>query len=78
MAIDQPIDFSVPESTVMLAVYLAVPEAEIRRAQNTSNGIRRAKLMGRYPNKAPIGYINSQLVVVFVKRTDLNRNSIFK
>lgn len=58
-AIDQPIDFSVPESTVMLAVYLAVPEAEnARRAQNTSNGIRRAKLMGRYPSKAPLGFIN--------------------
>ncbi|WP_228452026.1 hypothetical protein [Chryseobacterium sp. G0186] len=41
-AIDQPIDFSVlVESTVMLAVYLAVPEAEnTRRAQNTANGIR--------------------------------------
>lgn len=58
-AIDQPIDFSVPESTVMLAVYLAVPEAEnARRAQNTSNGIRRAKLMGRHPSKAPLGFIN--------------------
>jgi DNA invertase Pin-like site-specific DNA recombinase len=58
-AIDQPIDFSVPESTVMLAVYLAVPEAENARiAQNTSNGIRRAKLMGRYPSKAPLGFIN--------------------
>src|SRR5690606_30026981 len=43
MAIDQPIDFSVPESTVMLAVYLSVPEAEnSRRAMNTANGIRRA------------------------------------
>lgn len=63
MAIDQPIDFSVPESTVMLAVYLAVPEAEnTRRAQNTSNGIRRAKLMGKYPNKAPIGFINVTLM----------------
>jgi len=63
MAIDQPIDFSVPESTVMLAVYLSVPEAEnSRRALNTANGIRRAKLMGRYPNKAPIGYINLTLV----------------
>jgi len=63
MTIDQPIDFSVPESTVMLAVYLAVPEAEnTRRAQNTSNGIRRAKLMGRYPNKAPLGYINVTLM----------------
>jgi site-specific DNA recombinase len=61
-AIDQPIDFSVPESTVMLAVYLAVPEAEnTRRAQNTANGIRRAKLMGRHPSKAPLGFINLTL-----------------
>lgn len=59
MAIDQPIDFSVPESIVMLAVYLSIPEAEnSRRALNTSNGIRRAKLLGRYPNKAPIGFTN--------------------
>lgn len=58
-AIDQPIDFSVPESTVMLAIYLSVPEAEnSRRAMNTANGIRRAKQMGRYPNKAPLGFIN--------------------
>lgn len=63
MAIDQPLDLSVPESTVMLAVYLSVPEAEnSRRALNTANGIRRAKQMGRYPNKAPIGYINLTLV----------------
>lgn len=59
MAIDQPIDFSVPESTVMLAVYLSVPEAENRRrALNTANGIRRAKQTGWYPSKAPIGFIN--------------------
>lgn len=59
MAIDQPIDFLVPESTVMLAVYLSVPEAEnSRRAMNTANGIRRAKQMGRYPGRAPLGYIN--------------------
>lgn len=63
MAIEQPIDFSVPESTVMLAVYLAVPEAEnTRRAQNTSNGMRRAKLLGRYPNKAPMGFRNVTLI----------------
>lgn len=59
MAIDQPIDFSVPESIVMLAVYLSIPEAEnSRRALNTSNGIRRAKMLGRYPSKAPIGFTN--------------------
>jgi site-specific DNA recombinase len=59
MAIDQRIDFSVPESTLMFAFYLAMPEAENeRRALNTASGIRRAKQMGRYPNKAPLGYIN--------------------
>lgn len=63
MAIDQSIDLSVPESIVLMAIYLAIPEAEnTRRAQNTSNGIRRAKLMGRYPNKAPIGFINVTLM----------------
>lgn len=59
MAIDQPVDLEIPESSVMLAVYLAIPEAEnTRRALNTSDGIRRAKLMGRYPNKAPLGFVN--------------------
>jgi site-specific DNA recombinase len=59
MSIDQPIDFNVPESSVMLAVYLSIPESEnLRRALNTSNGIRRAKQLGRYPNKAPLGYSN--------------------
>jgi site-specific DNA recombinase len=59
MAIDQPVDLDIPESSVMLAVYLSVPEAEnTRRALNTANGIRRAKQMGRYPNKAPVGYVN--------------------
>jgi site-specific DNA recombinase len=40
-AIDQPIDFDVPESIVMLAVYLSIPEAEnSRRGRNTSDGMR--------------------------------------
>ncbi len=59
LAIDQPIDFDVPESAVMLAVYWSIPEAEnSRRALNTSNGMRRARLAGRHPNKAPLGYAN--------------------
>lgn len=59
MSIDQPIDFDVPESSVMLAVYLSIPESEnLRRALNTANGMRRAKQLGRYPNKAPLGYSN--------------------
>jgi site-specific DNA recombinase len=59
MAIDQPIDFKIPESTVMLAVYLAVPESEnTRRALNVTTGMRRAKLAGRWMSTAPIGYQN--------------------
>jgi site-specific DNA recombinase len=59
IAIDQPVDLNIPESSVMLAVYLSIPEAEnTRRALNTSNGMRRAKLMGRYPCRAPIGFVN--------------------
>jgi site-specific DNA recombinase len=58
-AIDQPIDFDVPESIVMLAVYLSIPEAEnTRRGKNTSDGMRRARKMGRWPARAPIGYLN--------------------
>jgi len=59
MAIDQPIDFSIPESTVMLAVYLSIPEAENgRRALNTLGGMRRAKKAGRWVSAAPKGYQN--------------------
>lgn len=59
MAIDQPIDLEVPESIVMLAVHLSIPEAEnSRRGLTTSDGIRRARKMGRWPGKVPIGYAN--------------------
>jgi len=59
MAIDQPIDLEIPESIVMLAVYLSIPEAEnTRRGLTTSDGMRRARKMGRWPGKAPIGYAN--------------------
>lgn len=57
MAIDQPIDLDIPESIVMLAMYLSIPEAEnTRRGLTTSNGMRRARKMGRWPGKAPVGY----------------------
>ncbi len=58
-AIEQPLDFSVPESKIMLAIYLATPEVEnIRRSLNTINGMRTAMKAGRHPNLAPIGYKN--------------------
>jgi site-specific DNA recombinase len=64
MAIDQPIDLEVPESIVMLAVYLSIPEAEnSRRGLTTADGLRRARKIGRWPGKAPKGYTN---------RTDAN------
>ncbi|MBO9154991.1 recombinase family protein [Chitinophaga sp. GCM10012297] len=59
MAVDQPIDLEIPESIVMLAVYLSIPEAEnSRRGLTTSDGMRRAKKMGRWSGRAPIGYAN--------------------
>ncbi|WP_090602933.1 recombinase family protein [Parapedobacter koreensis] len=58
-AIDQPIDFGVPESAVMLAVYLSIPEAEnLRRGLNVLDGMRRARKQGRWMGAAPKGYVN--------------------
>lgn len=58
-AIDQPVNFDIPESIVMLAIYLSIPEAENnRRGRNASDGMRRARKMGRWPGRAPMGYIN--------------------
>ncbi len=58
-AIEQPLDMSVPESKIMLAVYLATPEVENdRRALNVFHGMRRARKEGRWMGPAPIGYIN--------------------
>lgn len=58
-AIEQPLDLTVPENKMMLAFYLAAPEVENdRRSLNVATGMRRAMKEGRYPAKAPIGYIN--------------------
>ena len=58
-AIEQPLDLTIPENKMMLAIYLATPEVENdRRALNVSNGMRRAKKEGRWMGGAPTGYIN--------------------
>ena len=58
-AIEQPLDLSVPENKMMLAIYLTAPEVENdRRGLNTKVGIRQAKKEGRYTGKAPLGYVN--------------------
>lgn len=58
-AVEQPLDLSIPENKMMLAIYLAAPEVENdRRALNTFYGMRRAKKEGRVLGNAPFGYIN--------------------
>lgn len=56
---EQPLDMSVPENKMMLAIYLTAPEIENdRRALNVFYGMRRAKKEGRWMSTAPIGYAN--------------------
>lgn len=58
-AIEQPLDMSIPENKMMLAIYLAAPEVENdRRALNTFYGMRRAQKEGRVMGTASYGYVN--------------------
>lgn len=60
-AIEQPLDMSIPESKIMLAIYLAAPEVENdRRSLNTIAGMRKAMKEGRHVNMAPRGYKNAR------------------
>ncbi|MBO9733201.1 MAG: recombinase family protein [Chitinophaga sp.] len=59
IAVEQPLDITVPENQMTLAFYLTIPEVEnARRSLNIKQGIRRAKKEGRCPGLAPIGYVN--------------------
>ncbi|MGJ1346728.1 MULTISPECIES: recombinase family protein [Sphingobacterium] len=61
-ASDQPLDMSVPENKVLLAMYIVTAEVENdRRSLNIKQGIHKAKKEGRYMGRAPIGYINISL-----------------
>lgn len=58
-AIEQPLDYDVPENLLMQAIYLAAPQVENqRRSLNTTNGMRKAMKEGRFVTTAPIGYKN--------------------
>ena len=58
-AIEQPLDITIPENKLMLAIYLAQPEVENdRRALNTFFGMRRARKEGRWMGQALTGYVN--------------------
>ena len=56
-AVEQPLDFSQPDSKVMLAVYLVIPEVENDKIGiRTKEGLRRAMKEGCYVSRAPVGY----------------------
>ena len=60
-AIQQPIDFSIPENKIMLAMYLALPEIDNdRRSMKIKEGVHAAIRAGRWCRRAPIGYRNSR------------------
>ena len=60
-SIEQPLDFTIPESKIMLAIYLATPEVDNdRRALNILGGIRRAKKEGRWLGACLKGYKNTR------------------
>lgn len=57
-AIEQMIDESIPESTIMKAIYLATPDAENkRRSINVIKGMRQSLTQGNWcGGKPPMGY----------------------
>lgn len=56
-AVEQPLDFSQPDSKVMLAVYLVMPEVENDKIGiRTKEGLRRAMKEGCYVSTPPTGY----------------------
>ncbi len=58
-AITQPIDFSVPQSKIMLSIYLTLPEVDNDiRSEKVKMGMRGANKLGRWTSTAPIGYKN--------------------
>jgi site-specific DNA recombinase len=60
-ATEQPLDFEIPETKIMLAVYLAAPEVDNdRRALNIFHGMRRGKKEGRWLGACLRGYINTR------------------
>src|SRR6185369_14195467 len=60
-AIEQPLDMSIPESKIMLAIYLAAPEVENdRRALNIFHGMRRGRKEGRWLGGKLRGYKNAR------------------
>lgn len=60
-AILQPIDFNIPESKILLSIYLTLPEVDNdRRSMKIREGVRAALKSGRWSRMAPVGYRNTR------------------
>jgi site-specific DNA recombinase len=71
-SIEQPLDLSIPDNKVMLAMYLILPEVENDKiSQRTKDGMRRAKKEGCFMGKAPFGYSNAKIM----EKTSMEPNS---
>ena len=61
-AIEQKIDFKVPEQLLLLSLYLSAPMVDnLRRGMNVLAGLRKKKKEGGWGGKAPLGYKNLTL-----------------
>jgi site-specific DNA recombinase len=57
--VEQPLDLSHPDSKLLLAIYLTVPEIENdKNSIRTTEGSRQARLEGCWTGTAPFGYKN--------------------
>ena len=60
-SIEQPLDLSQPDTKIMLAIYLAVPEVKNDKISiRTIEGSRRARKEGCWTGTAPFGYKNAR------------------
>jgi hypothetical protein len=63
-AIEQLIDFNIPENLYLLAIYLAAPQVENDRlSDRTKVGMNQALKQGKWLWKGPYGYKNMQQVI---------------
>lgn len=60
-AIMQPLDLTIPQNKVMLAIYLILPEVDNDiHSQRITSGVRGARKAGRWTSLAPVGYKNQR------------------
>jgi site-specific DNA recombinase len=58
-SVEQPLDFNNPDNKVLLALYLTIPEIENdKNSIRTTEGSRKARLLGCWTGTAPRGYKN--------------------